>query len=212
MRPHGVKGELRLRLFNKSSDILLEQDEVLVRMADGEEHEVSIDHARRADDAILLKLFSVDDRDRADDLRGAHICVRRKEFPAPGEGEFYAVDIVGSEARMKEDGTRLGEVVEIMTYPTVQSIIIRADDKLGDWEVPLSDTFIGTVDTAAKVVEILTLEDLERTPLKKPKVRKPRRGKHAEGGAAADGTAADGSAAADGAESADGSDASDPEG
>ena len=27
-RPHGVRGELRLRLFNKSSDTLLDQDEV----------------------------------------------------------------------------------------------------------------------------------------------------------------------------------------
>src|SRR5262249_47360760 len=82
---HGVRGELRLRLFNKSSDILLEQDEVLVRLKDGEEHEVSVDGARRADEAILIKLHSVDDRDHAEDLRGALICVRRRDFPPPEE-------------------------------------------------------------------------------------------------------------------------------
>lgn len=63
-RPHGVRGEVRLRLFNKDSDTLLDQDEVLVRLPDGAEHEVSVDTARRADDAILMKLHSVDDRDR----------------------------------------------------------------------------------------------------------------------------------------------------
>ncbi len=31
-RPHGVRGELRLKLFNEDSDILLEQDEVLLRL------------------------------------------------------------------------------------------------------------------------------------------------------------------------------------
>jgi 16S rRNA processing protein RimM len=174
MRPHGVKGEIRLRLFNKKSDMLLEQDEVLVRMADGEAHEVSVDQARRADDAILMKLYSVDDRDRADELRGAQICVRRKDFPPAEEGEFYAVDVVGAEARL--NGVRLGEVVEIVSYPTVEAMRIRADDKLGDWEIPLSDAFIGKVDTTAKVVEVLTLEDLERIPLKKPKVKKKKPG------------------------------------
>src|SRR5271168_3861337 len=88
-RPHGVRGELRLKLFNKDSDMLLDRDEVLVRLPDGEEHEVSIDRARRADDAILMKLYSIDDRDRADELRGALLCVRRREFPPLGEGEFY---------------------------------------------------------------------------------------------------------------------------
>ena len=30
-RPHGVRGEVRLRLYNRDSDLLLEQDDVLVR-------------------------------------------------------------------------------------------------------------------------------------------------------------------------------------
>src|SRR4029079_5908796 len=96
-RPHGVRGELRLRLFNKASDTLLGQEEVLVRLPDGEEDEVSVERARRADDAILMKLHSVDDRDRADELRGAMICVRRRDFEEPDEGEVYASEL-GSRA------------------------------------------------------------------------------------------------------------------
>lgn len=172
-RPHGVRGEVRLSLFNKSSDALLEQEEVLVRLADGEEHEVSVERARRADDAILMKLYSVDDRDRADELRGAHICVRRRDFPAAEEGEFYAVDVVGSEAQL--GGQRLGVVTEIMTYPTLETMFVRPDDGLGDWEIPLTNVYVGKVDTAARVVEILTLDELERTgPRKKKPKREPR--------------------------------------
>ena len=54
MRPHGVRGELRLKVFNAESDLLLSHDEVRVREQDGTEHEVSVDHARRADTAILI--------------------------------------------------------------------------------------------------------------------------------------------------------------
>ncbi len=166
-RPHGVKGELRLRLFNATSDVLLGQDEVLVRMKNGEEHEVSVERARRADDAILMKLFSVDDRDRAEDLRGAQICVRRRDFPETEEGEFYAIDVVGSEARLA--GERVGVVAELITYPSIEVLLVHADDGKGDWEVPLTEMFIGKIDVANKVVELVTLDDVERTPRRRLK-------------------------------------------
>lgn len=168
-RPHGVRGEVRLRLFNKASDTLLDRDEVLVRLPDGEEHEVSVEKARRADDAILMKLYSVDDRDRADDLRGALVCVRRRDFPEPQEGEFYAIDVVGAEVR--SGGARIGVVKEIVTYPSVEAILVGADDGEGDWEVPLTDAFVGRVDAKAREVELVTLEGIERLPKPKPKAK-----------------------------------------
>lgn len=173
-RPHGVKGELRLKLFNTSSDVLLHQDEVLVRLDSGEEHEVSVESARRADGAILMKLYSVDDRNRAEELRGAYICVRRRDFTELEEGEFYAVDIVGAEARL--NGERFGEVIEVMTYPTLETLLVRADDGKGDWEIPLNEIYVGKVDVASRLVEVLTLDELERLPPKKKK-SKDRRSK-----------------------------------
>ena len=170
-RPHGVKGELRLRLFNATSDVLLEQDEVLVRLADGEEHEVSVERARRADDAVLMKLFSVDDRDRAEELRGAHICVRRRDFPQADSGEFYAIDVVGAEVRLA--GERIGVVAELVTYPSIEVFLVHADDGLGDWEIPLTEMFIGRVDVEGKLVELNTLDDVERQPRRKEKVKDP---------------------------------------
>ncbi len=169
-RPHGVRGEVRLKLFNSASDVLLEQEEVLVRMQDGEEHEVTVERARRADGAILMKLYSVDDRNRAEDLRGALVCVRRRDFPPPAEGEFYAVDVIGAEARV--EGERLGEVVEVLTYPSMEALLVRPDDGGGDWEIPLSDAYVGKVDTSAHFVEILTLDGLERLPPRRPKKKR----------------------------------------
>jgi len=157
-RPHGVRGEIRLKVFNRASDVLVEQDEVLVRLPDGEEHEVSVERARWADDAILMKLFSVDDRDKADSLRGGLVCVRRRDFPPLEEGEFYAVDAIGAEARL--DGAPLGEVIEIVSYPTAEALLVRTPE--GDWEIPLTEDYVGKVDTDAHVVEIKTLDELER--------------------------------------------------
>ena len=179
-RPHGVKGELRLRLFNKTSDTLLDQDEVLVRLPDGEEHEVSVERARRADDAVLMKLFSVDDRNRAEELRGALICVRRRDFEDADDDEFYAIDVVGAEVRLA--GERIGVVAEIVTYPSIEVLLVHADDGKGDWEVPLTEMYIEKVDVAAKLVTLVSLDDIERIPRRAPKPEKSDAGEGEDAG------------------------------
>jgi 16S rRNA processing protein RimM len=156
-RPHGVLGEVRLHLFNAESDLLLDRDEVIVRLADGKEHEVSVDRARRADKTILLKLHSIDDRDRADELRGAMICVPRDEFPPLEDGEFYACDIEGAEARVGE--TRIGTVERLVEYPTAFALSVKKDDG-SQIEVPLTEAFVSRIDTAARVVTFVSLEEL----------------------------------------------------
>ena len=153
-RPHGIKGELRLKVFNTDSDVLL-------RLEGGEEHEVSVDHARRAGDAILMKLYSIDDRDKAAEFRGALVCARRSTFPELDDGEFYACDILGARVVLPE-GDTLGTVRELKTYPTSDVLVVRADDGGKDWEVPLMASYVGKVDVAAGLVSLLTLEHLER--------------------------------------------------
>ena len=48
-------------------------------------------------------------------------------------------------------------LVEVVTYPSVEVLLVRGDDGLGDWEVPLTQTYVGKVDPAGRAVEILTL-------------------------------------------------------
>lgn len=161
MRPHGVRGEVRLRPFHRESDLLLDVDEVLVRFREGDEQEVSVDGARRANDAILMKLHSVDDRDRADELRGAVLCVRRGEFPPLEPGEFYACDVEGARV-VVEGGAELGRVMELKTYPSVDVLVVAAADGGRPWEVPLVDAVVKQVDLEGGVVTLATSEGVER--------------------------------------------------
>jgi 16S rRNA processing protein RimM len=163
-RPHGVRGELRLRLYNRDSALLLDLDEVLVRFPDGDEQEVSVDGARRADDAILMKLHSVDDRDRAEELRGAKVCIRRRDFPPLDAGEFYACDVEGARV-VVDDGTGvrdLGRVIALRTYPTTDVLLVDAGDGGRAWEVPLVDAIVRTLDVASGLVTLATMEGVER--------------------------------------------------
>jgi 16S rRNA processing protein RimM len=161
-RPHGVRGELRCRPFNRDSDLLLELDDVLVRFREGDEQEVSVDAARRANDAILLKLHSVDDRDRAEELRGALVCARRGEFPALEPGEFYACDVEGARVVAEEPERELGRVMELKSYPSVDVLVVAAADGGRPWEVPLVHGVVQRVDVAGGIVVLSTLDGLER--------------------------------------------------
>jgi 16S rRNA processing protein RimM len=164
-RPHGVRGELRLKLFNRDSDLLLELAEVLVRFEDGEEQEVSVDGARRTPDSILMKLYSVDDRDRAEELRGATLCARRSDFPPLEPGEFYACDIEGA-AVVVDDGNgeprSIGRVRSLRTYPTVDVLLVDPGDGSRALEVPLVDSVVRAIDLERAVVTLATLEGVER--------------------------------------------------
>jgi 16S rRNA processing protein RimM len=164
-RPHGVRGEIRLRLFNRDSQLLLKLDEVLVRFPEGDEQEVSVDSARRANDAILMKLFTVDDRDQAESLRGALVCARRGIFPPAGEGEFYACDLEGARVVVRREGeisADLGRVRELQSYPTVDVLLVDAADGGLPWEIPLVDSIVERVDVSLGEVTLSTLEGLER--------------------------------------------------
>jgi 16S rRNA processing protein RimM len=153
MRPHGVAGELRLRMYNADSDVLVSADEVLVRDGAGGERVMVVQWMRPADHGHLLaKLEGVDDRDDADAFRTSVVCAKRSAFAPLEEGEFYACDLVG--ARLVGPEGDLGVVEELRTYPSTDVLLVRPEpaSKLGTVEIPLVDDYVDSVDVERKVV------------------------------------------------------------
>ena len=147
-RPHGVRGELRLRVYNSDSRLLPSQRKVLVRTAAGLESVMEFESVRGADSGYLLAKFrDVDDRDRADQLRGAILSVKREAFPALDEGEFYVCDVVG--AKLVATTGEIGVVEDLVSYPTADALVVRLyarpDQHL---ELPLVEDFIERVELA----------------------------------------------------------------
>ena len=158
-RPHGVQGELRLKLYNPDSDLLARRPRLRLRLGDGSLREATITSAREVNKAILVRLADVEDRDAAEALRGAEILVPREAFPALEDGEFYACDIEGARAVMSS-GEEVGTVTGLASYPTCDVLVIERSSG-GRVEVPLLDAYVGVVDAAAGKVEIRTLDGLD---------------------------------------------------
>ncbi|HZU84620.1 MAG TPA: ribosome maturation factor RimM [Polyangiaceae bacterium] len=164
-RPHGVRGEIRLRPFNRDSDLLLERDEVLLRFEGGQQRAERVEAARRANDAVLVKLASISDRTAAEALRGALVCVRRGDFPPAAEGEFYVCDLEGARVLVEQaDGAprELGRVRAVQAYPAADVLVVDAADGGSPWEVPLLAHVVRAVDVASGTVTLATVEGVER--------------------------------------------------
>lgn len=157
-RPHGIRGEVRLRPYNADSDLLLDVSEVMLRKPSGESQLLSFEHARRANDAILAKLPGFDDRNAVEGLRGSEVLVRRGDFPPLEEDEFYVCDIVG--ARVIGPDGEIGRVEGMLSYPTVEVFVVTP--KEGEsFEIPLVEGFVERVDAASKTV-LVTADAAER--------------------------------------------------
>jgi 16S rRNA processing protein RimM len=69
--------------------------------------------AKAHGDHIVAHLGGLADRDDALALRGYRVHIRRADFPALGDDEFYFVDLVGLDV-VNEAGVALGRVVELI--------------------------------------------------------------------------------------------------
>lgn len=153
-RPHGVRGELRVTLFNPESSMLGRGRKVFVRRAAAQSglEPFTVGAVREANDALLLYLDGVVDRNAADALRGAELLVPRDDLPALEEDEFYAVDLEGGRAEL-ESGALIGTIKAVVEYPTCQVLVVLTPS--GETkEFPLVDDVIGSVDTDKQLVRI----------------------------------------------------------
>jgi 16S rRNA processing protein RimM len=151
-RPHGLKGEVRVRLYNHESCLLEAGMPVLLRPRGAEPRAAILESVRGGVAGIkLLKLRAIADPDQAAELRGAVICVQREAFPDLDGGEFYVCDIVG--AKLIGPAGELGTVEGIASYPGSEVMLVRPVGRAGDTvEIPLVDAFIESVDTESGTV------------------------------------------------------------
>jgi 16S rRNA processing protein RimM len=176
-RPHGVHGELRLKVYNQDSDLLLCRPAVKLQLEDGSQRDVTIQSVRDVSKAILMKFAGVDDRDAAEALRGAKVAVARDAFPSLAEGEFYACDLEGARALLPS-GEEVGRVVGLESYPTCDVLLIDRAMVVPDGaaggstprasrrrpgqriEIPLVEAYVASIDVDRGVVELVTIEGL----------------------------------------------------
>jgi 16S rRNA processing protein RimM len=157
-RPHGVRGEVNVRLHNSKSEVLGRVGSAVLATAAGEER-LAIAQARRKGEGVIVRFEGVDGRDAADARKGARVLVRRSELPAPGPGEFYVDDLIGLEAAV--DGAPIGRVTSTRDAGGVEMATV--DMGAESVEVPIAEDFVRAIEWENRRIELRDIEDLPRS-------------------------------------------------
>jgi 16S rRNA processing protein RimM len=107
---HGVKGEIRLKLFGESVDSLSRHGKLYVGGA--QRRLLSI---RDSGKTAVARLEGIADRSAAEALRGSLIEVDRSALPPLEEGEYYHADLIGLDA-VDGSGNPFGNVIAVENY------------------------------------------------------------------------------------------------
>jgi 16S rRNA processing protein RimM len=158
VKPHGIAGELGVLMHWAESDALERVERVRLSLPDGTTKEYAIARVRKAPKGYLLKLVGVDDRNQADALRDALISVDRSRLPVLDEGETFLSDLVGAKV-LGPDGQELGHVVEIVSYPSVDCLVIKRADG-STVEQPLVDDWVQPFEPKSSTIVLTSLEGL----------------------------------------------------
>lgn len=107
---HGVKGELRLKLFADSVESLARHSRLYVGG-----HEMALRDIKAGGKTAIARFEGISDRTAAEALRGSIVEINRDQLPPLAEGEYYHADLVGLHC-VDEGGKPLGTVVAVENF------------------------------------------------------------------------------------------------
>ena len=107
---HGIKGEVRLKLFSDSAESLAAHKKLFV--AGAERRLLSV---RDSGKTAVARFEGVADRSAAEALRGSLVEVDREALPPLDEDEYYHADLIGV-AAVDGEGNSVGTVAAVENF------------------------------------------------------------------------------------------------
>jgi 16S rRNA processing protein RimM len=107
---HGVKGELRLKLFADSVQSLARHSRLYVGG-----RELALKDIKDGGKTAIARFEGVSDRSAAEALRGQLVEIDRDALPPLEEGEYYHADLVGLSC-VDEGGSSVGKVASVENF------------------------------------------------------------------------------------------------
>jgi 16S rRNA processing protein RimM len=126
LRPHGVRGELRVEVVTGFPERLGQHDTFYLAHPDSPEdvRRYPAEEVRQHKGTLLLKLAGCDDRNEAELLRDMLVQIPIEEAVPLEDGEHYHFQIVGVRVET-ESGVWLGQVAEVLETGANDVYLVR---------------------------------------------------------------------------------------
>jgi 16S rRNA processing protein RimM len=147
--PFGVRGWIKLRSHTDPPERLLDHRDLRIGQGSAWQS-YRIEASGRSGGALTVKLAGVGDRDQAQALRGAQVCVPRSELPQRDDKDFYRADLIGCEV-VNLDGIGLGVVRHFLETPAQVLMVVQGTQEF--W-IPAVPQHLRRVDLQARRVVV----------------------------------------------------------
>ena len=147
--PFGVRGWVKLRSYTDPPERLLQHRSLKIGLR-GAWTTYRIESSGRSGGQLTAKLVGVNDRDQAQALRGAQVCVPRSELPQRDDKDYYRSDLIGCDV-VNLSGVRLGVVQHFVETPAHALMVVRGEH---EYWVPAVPLHLRKVDLQARRVVV----------------------------------------------------------
>ena len=119
---HGLKGEVRLKLFTDTADGLKRYSSF-----DADGRTLTLGSVRQAGGGAIARFKEVADRTAAEALRGIALTVPREALPPLDEGEYYHADLIALPV-VTPEGDSIGVVLAVENFGAGDVLDIEKND------------------------------------------------------------------------------------
>jgi 16S rRNA processing protein RimM len=123
-KPHGLKGELKVFLYNQESETLVPG--ISIWISKSKKDSYMLDSVRGSKKNFIVKIENINTREEAAIFVKKEIFVMRDDFPEIDEG-FYLDDIIGFKIT-DDKNNNLGILEDIITSTGSEILVIKYQD------------------------------------------------------------------------------------
>jgi 16S rRNA processing protein RimM len=157
VKPHGVKGKMKVEYFGDDLQRFFSYREVFIESETRGPESYEILEAIPQPPRFILRLRGIEKIEQVQPLIGKTILVEKKALPDLEEGEYYWADLLGMKVETRE-GKGIGKVKEI--FPTDAHDVYVVEGKRGEIFLPAIEEVIQSIDLKKQVMKVVRMEGL----------------------------------------------------
>lgn len=126
IKPQGVRGELKVKPLSNDPNRFDDLKEVILQNKKGERSTQVIESCTVRMGFVYVIFQGMDDRDKAEALRGQYICVTRNDAVELPEGHHFICDLLSCEV-VTNDGQVLGKITDILQHGAADVYVVKGE-------------------------------------------------------------------------------------
>lgn len=151
VKSRGLRGELVADILTDFPERFDALETVVALLPDGARRELKIERFFFQKGRIVFKFAGFDSIEKAENLRGAEICVPESEAIELDEDEFFDWELENCEVETVE-GEKIGCVKELMRTGGTEILVVAGAEK--EYLIPFAEAICTEVDVENKLIRV----------------------------------------------------------